>query len=219
MKKIIRLFLIISLFFSLPINTYAEDKETDNKEIKEEVESEKEEVKEEKVELVQCDDSKSAKFRNKDNELINVKLLGISVPDKMEDETYDFICETLEKSTDIKLEYDSNSEETDSYGRRYAWVFVDDLLLQDILVKEGYANISSQIAEYKYMDDLKLSLNEAKQDEKGIWKKVVEKINEEETEEEKEEKPKGFFRQIMTSILDFIDGILDGILKFIESML
>ena len=151
--------------------------------------------------------------------VINVKLLGISVPDKIEDETYEFICDTLEKSTDIKLEYDSNSEETDSYGRRYAWVFVDDLLLQDMLVKEGYANISSQIAEYKYMDDLKLSLEEAKQDEKGIWKKVVEEIKNDEENEEKKEKPKGFFKQIMASVLDFIDGILDGILKFIESML
>ncbi len=217
MIKIIRLFLIISLVLTIPMNTYAKEIENE-KEVKEEIKvEEKEKSETEEVKFVQCDDSKSAKFRNNDNELINIKLLGISVPDKIEDETYDFICETLGKSTDIKLEYDSNSEETDSYGRRYAWVFVDDLLLQDILVKEGYANISSQIADYKYMEDLKESLNEAKQDEKGIWKKVVEKIKEEEKDEE--EKPKGFFRQIMTSVVDFLDGILEGILKFIESML
>ena len=217
MKKILKVLMVLTMITFIPIDVYAVDKEPESKEIKEEIE--KEEVQEEKVEFVQCDDSKSAKFRNKDNELINVKLLGISVPDKIEDETYEFICDTLEKSTDIKLEYDSNSEETDSYGRRYAWVFVDDLLLQDMLVKEGYANISSQIAEYKYMDDLKLSLEEAKQDEKGIWKKVVEEIKNDEENEEKKEKPKGFFKQIMASVLDFIDGILDGILKFIESML
>ena len=217
MKKILKVLMVLTMITFIPIDVYAVDKEPESKEIKEEIE--KEEVQEEKVEFVQCDDSKSAKFRNKDNELINVKLLGISVPDKIEDETYEFICDTLEKSTNIKLEYDSSSEETDSYGRRYAWVFVDDLLLQDMLVKEGYANISSQIAEYKYMDDLKLSLEEAKQDEKGIWKKVVEEIKNDEENEEKEEKPKGFFKQIMASVLDFIDGILDGILKFIESML
>ena len=145
------------------------------------------------------------------------KLLGITVPDKAEEETYDYICELLGKKSDIYLEYDNNSEETDSYGRRYAWVFVDELLLQDILVKEGYANISSQIANYKYMDELKESLDEAKENEKGIWKTVVEEPTE--TKEEEKEESKTIFKKITTSILGFIDGILDGILKFIESML
>ena len=208
--------MILSIFIVSPINTYAEEVENNKVEVKE-TDKEKEEPKEEKVSFVQCDDSKSAKFRNEDNELINVKLLGITVPDKTEEETYEYICDLLKKTDDIKLEYDESSEKTDSYGRRYAWVFVDDLLLQDILVKEGYANISSQIAEYKYMDDLKISLDEAKDKEKGIWKPDVE---EKEKENDKEETAKkSVWNKIVTSVVSFIDGILDSILKFIESML
>ena len=214
MKKIMGLFMILSLFI-IPINTYAEDLNVENNEVEEK--ETKEEKKEELVEFVQCDDSKSAKFRNNDNELLSIKLLGITVPDKSEEETYKYMCDILNKTTEIKLEYDDNSEETDSYGRRYAWVFVDDLLLQDILVKEGYVNISSQVADYKYMDDLKTSLNEAKDNEKGIWKVEEENFVEEQAEEMP--KKKSIWKQITTSIVSFIDGILDSILKFIESML
>lgn len=218
MKRIIGLFMILALFSFSPINTYAEEEKQE--EVKTE---EKEESKEEKkvniesVEFVQCDDSKSAKFRNDDNELINVKLLGITVPDKNEDATYEYICNLLKKTDTIKLEYDSNSELADSYGRRYAWVFVDGLLLQDMLVKEGYANISSQVADYKYMDELKSSLNEAKDKEKGIWKVEEEKEEVEETEEKQEKK--GFWKKLVASVLGFIDQMLDNILKFLESML
>ena len=214
MKRIMGLFMILSLFI-IPINTYAEDLNVENKQVEEK--ETKEEKKEELVEFVQCDDSKSAKFRNNDNELLSIKLLGITVPDKSEEETYKYMCDILNKTTEIKLEYDDNSEETDSYGRRYAWVFVDDLLLQDILVKEGYVNISSQVADYKYMDDLKTSLNEAKDNEKGIWKVEEENFVEEQAEEMP--KKKSIWKQITTSIVSFIDGILDSILKFIESML
>lgn len=217
MKRIMGLFMILSLFI-IPINTYAEDVNVENKQVEEKDDKEEvKKVKSEKVEFVQCDDSKSAKFRNSDNELLSIKLLGITVPDKSEEETYKYMCDILNKTTEIKLEYDDNSKETDSYGRRYAWVFVDDLLLQDILVKEGYVNISSQVADYKYMDDLKTSLNEAKDNEKGIWKVEEENFVEEQVEEKP--KKKSIWKQITTSIVSFIDGILDSILKFIESML
>ena len=180
------------------------------------VEEEKEKVTSEKVNFVQCDDSKSAKFRNSDNELLNIKFIGITVPEKVEDDTYEYLNSILNKAQDITIEYDENLDK-DSYGRTYAWVFVDDLLLQDILIKEGYANISSEVATYKYSDLLKESLKEAKDNELGIWAKEEEKI--EEVKEEIKEEKKGFFKQITASIVNFFDSMIESLLKMIESML
>ena len=45
----------------------------------------------------------------------------------------------LENGDKIELEYDSNSSEKDKYGRDWAWIWIDDSLLQEELVKNGLA--------------------------------------------------------------------------------
>ena len=193
MKKIFLILIVATLF--IPSMVFASDLE--------------------KVIFVQCDDSISAKFRSDDNELLTIKFLGIIVPEQIEKDAYIFLNDLLFKAEDIRLEYDSNSSDVDSFGRHYAWVFIDGELIQNILVEEGYANISSQIVDYKYMDTLKLSVDKAKDSHKGIWK--VEK--EEVVVEEKPVESKGLFKKILASIAAFIDKILDRILLFLENMI
>lgn len=215
MKKFI--YLILSLMLVIPTFVYAiEPDETEKQvEVKEENQVEEKETIKEEVIYVMTDDSKSAKFRKSNNELINIKLLGINVPEKSEQATTALIKSTLEKADKIVLEYDNLIETTDSYGRTYAWVFVDDVLLQELLVEEGYVSTSSEVVEYKYMKKLEEAKNEAKNKEIGIWEK------EEEEEEIEEEKPakKNFFQKMLASIGDFFDQILENILKMIDNML
>ena len=45
----------------------------------------------------------------------------------------------LAKAEKIEVQYDGNR--TDKYGRKLAWIFVDGQLLQDKLVKKGYARV------------------------------------------------------------------------------
>ena len=65
-------------------------------------------------------------------------------------------------------QYDGNK--TDKYGRRLAWIWVDGKLLQDKLVRKGYARVYYIYGKYRYTDILKTSERKAKKKKLGIWK-------------------------------------------------
>ena len=51
----------------------------------------------------------------------------------------DYTKSELKKAKKIQIQYDGNK--TDKYGRKLAWIWVDGKLLQDKLVKKGYARV------------------------------------------------------------------------------
>jgi len=57
--------------------------------------------------------------------------------------------------------------EKDNFGRQVAWVWLDDLLINKILVQEGLAEITND--EYEYTAQLTKAKIEAQTLEKGIW--------------------------------------------------
>ena len=69
----------------------------------------------------------------------------------------------------IELEYDSKSNDVDKYGRVLAWVYVDDELLNDELIKNGYAKVAYLYAHYKYVDILQQHERKAQLNNIGIW--------------------------------------------------
>ena len=69
----------------------------------------------------------------------------------------------------IELEYDNNSDKKDKYDRVLAWIWVDDILLQDELVKNGYAEVAYLYGDYKYTDTLKDHQSVAEASKIGIW--------------------------------------------------
>lgn len=112
-------------------------------------------------------------------EEIKVRLLAVDTPEsvstQVEDEYYgkeasDYTCNLITKAKTIELEYDENSDKTDKYGRVLAWVFVDGNLLQDSLVRNGYAEVAYLYGDYKYTDTLEASEILAKKEKLGIWK-------------------------------------------------
>lgn len=74
----------------------------------------------------------------------------------------------LAKAKKIEVQYDGNR--TDKYGRKLAWIFVDGQLLQDKLVKKGYARVYYVYGKYKYTNKLRASEKVAKRKKLGIWK-------------------------------------------------
>lgn len=99
------------------------------------------------VELVQTVDGDTAKFKM-DGEQITVRFLGINTKETVEPEigeeawgkeASDFTKEKLKNATKIELEFDSIAEEKDNYDRYLAWIWVDDVLLQNLLVEKGLA--------------------------------------------------------------------------------
>ena len=128
------------------------------------------------VKLDWCVDGDTAYF-TKDTLKLKVRFLGIDAPElegeNNEVEPYakeaaNKACTLLENAKSIKLEYET-SEKEDKYGRILAWVWVDNVLLQQELVYEGLVDVKYLYQEYLYTDELIKTLNYAKANKKGIW--------------------------------------------------
>lgn len=150
MKKIIWI-----LLFLLPMTCYAEKRE---------------------VTLQKCVDGDTAYF-NDDNKIIKVRFLAIDTPETKHPtkgkepwgkEASKFTCAALTKATKIELENDTNAT-VDKYNRTLVWVFVDDQLLQDLLVKNGLAEVAYLYDDYKYTPLLQDHEAIAKKEKLGIW--------------------------------------------------
>lgn len=75
----------------------------------------------------------------------------------------------LKKAKKIQIQYEKGNQ-TDKYGRKLAWIFVDGQLLQDKLVKKGYARVYYVYGNYKYTAKLRASEKVAKRKKLGVWK-------------------------------------------------
>ena len=140
----------------------------------------------EEVEFNKCVDGDTFKITLND-EVKSVRMLAIDTPESVHPtkkveaygiESSKYTCELLTNASKIELEYDNNSDKTDKYGRILAWVFVDDELLQDILIKKGYAEVAYLYGNYKYTDLLKDHEEVAKSQELGIWSNETNDNNE-----------------------------------------
>lgn len=145
MKKVI--FLIISFLFFIPVCSAS-------------------------VKLDKCVDGDTTWFII-DGVRIKVRFLAIDTPEstnkieKYGKEASVFTCNKLKKATKIELEYEDNK--IDKYNRTLAWVFVDDELLQSILVRNGYARVAYLYDDYKYTDIILKDEKYAKEKKLNIW--------------------------------------------------
>ena len=182
------------------------------------------------VKLSNCVDSTSARFILNDEE-IKIKLIGIEtgefiVSDDL-DETNgkpidEYVCSLLKNAKKIEIEYEPKLAEKDKFGRTYAWVFIDDVLLEEHLVTAGAAKVAYLYDDYKYNDVLLEREKEAKEKKIGIWKEkiVPDKqqddldINVIEVEDEGFFGAIGnFFRGIFNSIVDMFNNMVEDILE------
>ena len=149
----------------------------------------------ENVEFSSCIDGDTAKFII-GNEERTVRFLAINTPEVAsnlkEEEPYgkeasEFTCNALKSASKITLEYDSNSDREDKYGRVLAFVHVDDELLESLLISNGYAKVDYIYGDYNHLDELRNLEKEAKNNKIGIWNDeevlpdVVESDNNEES--------------------------------------
>ena len=129
------------------------------------------------VELVETVDGDTAKFKMNGNQ-ITVRFLGINTKETVDPEigeeawgkeASDFSKIKLKNATKIELEFDSSAEEKDKYDRYLAWIWVDDALLQNLLVEKGLAENYMLQNNYKYAGMLQESEEVAKHNKLGIW--------------------------------------------------
>lgn len=148
--------LIIILLIIIPFNVYAHEKET--------------------VTLNKCVDGDTAWF-NLNEEKIKARFLAIDTPEstnKIEffgKEASKYTCNKLKKANKIEIEYDENSNKYDKYNRNLVWVWIDNELLQNLIIENGYGKVAYLYGDYKYTDLLKKSEKNAKEKNIGIWNK------------------------------------------------
>ena len=154
LKKIVFLFIV---FILVNNNVYANQKE--------------------EVKFNKCVDGDTIKIEV-DGKIKTVRMLAVDTPESVHSskgvefygkEASNFTCETVTNAKKIEIEYDSDSDKEDKYGRLLVWVFVDDNLFQDMLIKEGYAEVAYLYGDYKYTGLLQDHQAIAESKKIGIW--------------------------------------------------
>ena len=126
------------------------------------------------VTLYSCIDGDTAKFKT-DKGIETTRFLAIDTPESTNiiepygKESSSFTCNKLNKAKKIELEFDSNSDLYDKYDRLLAWIWIDGILLQDEIIKNGYAEVAYLYGDYKYTNILRVSEIEAKNKGLNIW--------------------------------------------------
>jgi micrococcal nuclease len=166
----------------------------------------------EKVTLSKCGDGDTARFIIK-NEEKKVRFLAIDTPEVDKNDPYsreakEYTCNMLKNANEIYLEYDSNSDKEDKYGRVLAFVHVDGVLLEKDLIEHGYAKVAYIYGDYNYVEELKKAEEVAKNNKIGIWEEVL--GDKEETMVVEEE---NIFLRIFHIIIGIIKLLFDLFMK------
>lgn len=82
----------------------------------------------------------------------------------------------LVEGKEVRLEKDVS--ETDKYSRLLRYVWLGDTLVNELLVKEGYAQSSSYPPDVKYQDRFIQAQNEARENNLGLWGPVCTETSE-----------------------------------------
>lgn len=179
-------------------------------------------------------DGDTAKF-NLNNEIVTVRFLAVDTPEtKHPDkgvepygpEASNFTKEKLTNAKKIVLEYDNNSTKTDKYNRHLAWIWVDDELLQELLIESGLAKVEYVYGDYKYLEQLQEKETIAKQNKIGLWQQEdttqTQQVTTTSEENKKEEEKISKNANVMTAreatyiaigIVCFVIGAVCGIKK------
>ena len=126
------------------------------------------------VTLSKCVDGDTAWFIL-DGEEIKTRFLAIDTPESTNEiepfgkEASNYTCDLLTNANKIEIEYDENSDKLDKYDRHLVWVFVDDKLLQDLIIQQGLGQVDYIYGDYKYLTTLEASELIAKNNQIGMW--------------------------------------------------
>lgn len=126
------------------------------------------------VTLNKCVDGDTAYFKLNEK-IIKTRFLAIDTPESTNEieeygkEASTFTCNALTNAKKIEIEYDENSNKSDKYDRDLVWVWVDNVLLQETLLKEGLAEVKYLYGDYAYTSHLQEVEAEAKASKIKIW--------------------------------------------------
>ncbi len=125
-----------------------------------------------------------------DDKKLTLRLLGVDTPETVHPskpveyfgkEASDYL-KNLVEGKQVTLSFDQ--QKIDSYSRALAYVYIDDLFVNEEILKQGYGYAYTRFP-FKYLEAFKAHEAEAKASNRGLWadpdvvEHVEEKINEE----------------------------------------
>ena len=106
---------------------------------------------------------------------IRIRYIGIDTPETVDPRTtvQCFGREASEKNKSLvegkKVRLEKDISETDKYSRLLRYIWLGDKLVNEILVKEGYAYSSPYPPDIKYQDQFDEAQEFARENKKGLW--------------------------------------------------
>lgn len=104
-----------------------------------------------------------------------VRYIGIDSPESVDPNKPEecFAQEAAQKNEDLVLnkevELEKDVSDVDRYDRLLRYVYADGEMVNEVLVKEGYAYASAYPPDIKYQDLFDSAQKEAREGEKGLW--------------------------------------------------
>jgi micrococcal nuclease len=104
-----------------------------------------------------------------------IRYIGIDTPETV-DPRKPVMCygkEASDKNTELVegkvVELEKDISEKDKYGRLLRYIWLDDVLVNEVLVREGYAQSSTYPPDVKYQDRFVEAQRLAREEQKGLW--------------------------------------------------
>ena len=104
-----------------------------------------------------------------------VRYIGIDTPEtKHPQKTVQcFGKEASEKNKELvegrKVRLEKDVSQTDRYGRLLRYIYLDDVFVNDYLVRQGFAHASTYPPDVKYQDQFLEAQKEARDNNRGLW--------------------------------------------------
>ncbi len=108
---------------------------------------------------------------------VSVRLIGVDTPETVDPrkpvecfgEAATAEVERLIGQRSVRLEMDSSQDEYDTYGRLLAYVYVDDILINQHLIAEGFGHEYTFIRPYLYQEAFRAAERAARDAGRGLW--------------------------------------------------
>lgn len=105
----------------------------------------------------------------------HVRLIGIDAPEIAHDTSVPqcFATESAKLLKELilgqKISIGGDKQKQDVYGRMLAYVWADDVFINDFMVRQGYAKAMPIKPDVMYASQLRQAENEAKKAGRGLW--------------------------------------------------
>lgn len=104
-----------------------------------------------------------------------VRYIGINTPETVDPrrKVQCFGKEASVKNKELvegkKIRLEKDVSETDKFGRLLRYVYVEDIFVNDFLVRQGFAYASSYPPDIKYQEQFQKAEKEARENNRGLW--------------------------------------------------